>query len=66
MKYAELSKKTPAELQKIEQDLKVELMKYRAQAATGAAGKDAGKIPDIKRTIARIKMILDKGGADKQ
>lgn len=63
MKYADLLKKTPEELQKLEQEQRIELMKYKAQAATGAAGKESGKITQIKRDIARIKMA---GGVAKR
>ena len=64
MKFAELTKKSAEELTKLEQDLRVELMKYVAQSASGAAGKESGKIRQIKRDIARIKTA--QGGAQKQ
>ena len=63
MKYAELIKKSPEELAKLEQEQAIELMKFQAQAATGAAGKESGKITQIKRDIARIKMA---GGVAKR
>ena len=63
MKYAELLKKSPEELKKTEEELCVELMKYKAQAATGAAGKESGKIRQIKRELARVKMA---GGMQKR
>ena len=55
MKYNELLKKSPEDLAKLEQENSIELMKYHAQAATGAAGKESGKIRQLKREIARIK-----------
>ena len=64
MKYAELTKKTPEELAKLVQDTQVELMKHKAQAATGAAGKQSGMIGKLKKDIARMKMA--QGGMKKQ
>ncbi|MBR9702463.1 50S ribosomal protein L29 [Candidatus Woesearchaeota archaeon] len=64
MKYAELTKKSPEELAKLADQFRVDLMKYQAQAATGAPGKESGKIRAIKRDIARVKMA--QGGASKQ
>lgn len=64
MKYAELTKKSPEELTKLAEQMRIELMKHHAQAATGAPGKDSGKIRAIKRDIARVKMV--QGGAGKQ
>ena len=58
MKYAEITKKTPQDLAKLEEKLRIELMKHMAQAATGAPGKESGKIRQIKRDIARVKMAL--------
>lgn len=60
MKYTELTKKTPEELAKIEQDLTIELMKHKAQVATGAPGKESGKVRQISRDLARVKHA--KGG----
>ena len=57
MKFAELKKKSPEELKKEEDNIRMELMKYRAQVATGGAGKEAGKIREMKRTIARIRTL---------
>lgn len=64
MKFAELTKKSAADLEKLMQELHIELMKYQAQSASGAGGKESGKISQIKRDIARIKMAL--GGAQKR
>ncbi|MBR9700848.1 50S ribosomal protein L29 [Candidatus Woesearchaeota archaeon] len=59
MKFKDLQKKSPEDLKKELEKYKMDLMKYRAQVATGGAGKDAGKIREIKRTIARI-MTLNR------
>lgn len=40
-------------------DLKKELMKFRAQAASGTPPQNPGQIKEIKRTIARILTILN-------
>lgn len=63
MKYAEITKLSVDERQKLEQKLRLELMKHQAQVATGAPAKDSGKIRDLKRDLARIQMA---GGAGKQ
>ena len=57
MKFLELKKKSPADLQKEWDNIKLDLMKFRAQIATGGAGKEAGKIKELKRTLARIKTL---------
>ena len=64
MKYAELTKKSPEELARVADQLRIELMKHHAQAATGAPGKQSGKIRALKRDIARVKMA--QGGVSKQ
>lgn len=60
MKYQDLAKKSAEDLAKVETELRIELMKFQAQVATGAPGKQSGKIRQIKRDIARIKMIGGK------
>ena len=63
MKFADLIKKNADELAKLEEEHRLELMKYQAQAATGAPGKESGKIRHLKREIARVKTA--KGGVRK-
>lgn len=53
----DLTKKTPAELIKELDSLKLELIKLNAQATTGASSKEAGRIRSLKKQIARIKTI---------
>jgi large subunit ribosomal protein L29 len=60
MKFKELQKKSPADLQKDLDSAQFELMRYNAQVATGGAGKDTGKIRQFKKTIARIKTLQSK------
>ena len=57
MKFEELKKKTPDELKRELDVSTFELMRYNAQVATGGAGKDAGKIKQFKKSIARIKTL---------
>ena len=57
MKHKDLLKKSKQDLEKELVKLNMDLMKYRAQVATGGAGKDSGKIRELKKTIARIKTI---------
>jgi len=65
MKFKELQKKNKQDLQKELDKFNMEVMKYRAQVATGGAGKEPGKIKEYKKSIARIKTLQNKqGGAE--
>ncbi len=55
--HAELKKKTPEELEKELARIRMELLKLNAQVATGGAAKEAGKIIQLKRKVARIKTL---------
>lgn len=69
MKYADIAKKSVEELEKLETETAVELMKFQAQVATGAPGKDSGKVRALRRNIARIKTEIAKkakGGSGKR
>lgn len=57
MKYKELAQKTKEELEKMRVESELELIKERAQAATGTVSKNPGRIAVLKRTIARIKYL---------
>lgn len=46
-------------LQKKEKELRKQLIKHKAEAATGTVPEDSGKIRTVKRTIARIKTELN-------
>jgi large subunit ribosomal protein L29 len=59
MKFNDLQKKSPEDLKKELGTKQAELLRFKAQIGTGAAGKDSGKVRDIKRTIARIHTILN-------
>lgn len=56
----ELQKKAPAELVKEIERIDFDLMRLRAQTATGSAGKDAGRIRTLRRDRARIMTIQNR------
>ena len=57
MRFNDLKKKSLGDLQK-ELDAKIlELLRYNAKVATGGAGKEAGNIKELRKTIARIKTL---------
>ena len=62
MKFTELKKKTAQDLRKEEGSIAFDLLRLRGQIATGGAGKDAGKVRSLKRTLARIKTITGSHG----
>jgi len=62
MKMADIAKKSVDDLKKLETEVSMELMKYAAQVATGAPGKDSGKVRALRRDIARIQTELRKKG----
>lgn len=57
MKYKELVNLKPAELEKKEQEANMELIKLRAQVATGTAPKNPGQIRQLKQMLAKINTI---------
>lgn len=57
MKIKDMRKKSAAELVKELEGIQLDLMKFRAQVATGGAGKDAGRISHMRRQVARIKTL---------
>lgn len=64
MKYKEIQKLKPEELQKKYSELKSELMKLKGQSATGTPPKSPGRIKQIKRTIARMNTLTAQTGAE--
>ncbi len=58
--HAELVKKRPEELEKELSKIRMELLKLNAQVATGGAAKEAGKIRQLKRRVARIKTLQNQ------
>lgn len=55
--HMDLKKKGPEELQKEIGKVRMDLLKLNAQVATGGAAKEAGKIKQLKKRIARIKTL---------
>jgi large subunit ribosomal protein L29 len=64
MKFDELKKKTPEELKKELDAATFEMMRYNAQVATGGAGKDVGKVKELKKKVARIKTLQNSQSKD--
>lgn len=57
MKFKELKKKSAPDRAKELEKASQELMRIRAQISTGSVGKEAGRVRELKRTIARIKTL---------
>lgn len=66
--HAELKKKSPEELEKELVAARLEMVKLKAQLATGAASKEVGKLTNLKKKVARIKTVqaASKGGMPKR
>jgi len=62
MKKRELKEMTREELEKRLKELKLTLLKLKAQAKTGASLKNTKEIRNTKRDIARILTILNQNG----
>ncbi|MFX0051821.1 MAG: 50S ribosomal protein L29 [Candidatus Hodarchaeota archaeon] len=56
LRKAEIRKMTPAERKKKLEELKTELLTQRGKAKTGAI-ESAGRVRELKRTVARILTI---------
>ena len=61
MKYKELSGMGQKDLQEKLNELRMDLVKANAQVATGTPPKSPGQIKQTKKTIARIKQLLNLG-----
>lgn len=57
MKYKDLATMKPAELEKKEAEVRVELIKLQAQVATGTAPKNPGQIKQFKKILARMETL---------
>lgn len=60
MKFKELNSLDDKSLQTKFRELKLELMKENSQVATGTSAKSSGKLRTLKKTIAKIKHIMEK------
>ncbi|MBD3318613.1 50S ribosomal protein L29 [Candidatus Woesearchaeota archaeon] len=59
MKFKELKSLPKDELVKKRDELQKELMKEHTQISTGTVPKSPGKLRTLKKTIARITMLLE-------
>ena len=57
MKFEDLMKKSPEDLRRELDSINLDMLRLKSQVATGAAGKDSGKLRELRRTIARIKTL---------
>jgi len=57
MKFADLKKKTPAELTKELDETMLDQLRFNAKVATGGIGKESGKVRELRRKVARIKTL---------
>ena len=60
MKFKELNSLDDKSLQTKFRELKLELMKENSQVATGTSAKSSGKLRTLKKTLAKIKHIMEK------
>lgn len=60
MKYKEIAALNEEERQKKQQEAEEELMKLRAQVATGTPPKNPHQVQTLKKIIARIKTLQTK------
>ena len=66
MKAKELKAINELELENKMIELKKELMKINSQIAIGTVPKSPSKVREMKRTIAKILTIKQKGGSKKE
>ena len=59
MKFKELQSMSETELNDKMKELKMDLIKANAQVATGTIPKNPGQVRQTKKTIAKIKTILN-------
>ncbi len=57
MKFKELQSMNEEQLAKKEEEITMELIKLKAQSATGTTIKSPGQIKELKKTLAKIKTI---------
>ena len=58
MKIKDLKSMSEKELKEKMAELRLELIKYGTQIATGTNPKSPGQVRELKKTIARIKTVL--------
>lgn len=57
MNFKELANLPPKERDAKVKEIELELIKERAQIASGTAPKNPGNIKELRRTVARIRML---------
>ncbi|UCG95565.1 MAG: 50S ribosomal protein L29 [archaeon] len=60
LRTKEIRKMTETEMEKKMKEMRLELSKKRAQIIVGGAPENAGRIREIKKTIARIKTVMNE------
>ena len=58
MKKKDLKKLKREDIQTKLEEMKKELMKYNAQISTGTPPENPGRVKTVKKTIARLTMML--------
>ena len=64
LRSKEIRKMTDDEIDKRTEELKLELSKKKAQIIIGGAPENAGRIREVKRTLARILTIKNEKRAE--
>lgn len=64
MNFKELQALKTEDLDKKEEEIRMELIKQQAQVATGTTPKSPGQLKEMKKTLARIQHVRaqSKGG----
>jgi len=60
LRFAEVTKMKREDIEAKLKDFKKELIKINAQIAIGSAIENPGKVKELRRTIARLNMVLHK------
>lgn len=60
LKIDEIREKSEAELQEKVNDLKQEIVEEKGQIETGGFAENPGRIKEMRRTIAKIKTVLNE------
>ena len=60
MKYKELKALSVADKQKKLKEAKIELLRLNGQVQTGTTPKSPGQISQLKKTIAKLQVLLDE------
>ncbi len=60
LRTSEIREMSPSEINEKLVEVKKELLKESSNKATGGAPSNPGKIKELKRTVARIKTVLNE------